>query len=333
MGLEGCCFHVRIIAMLRSLFVSLSRSQWVQHAITHWGFARRTAMRFVAGETVGEAIDAIRQLNRQGIGATLDFLGENTSSPAAARQAAAEVTDMLDAIDRSGVAANVSLKLSQVGLAIDPNLCAENLQQMLQKARDLGNFIRIDMEDATLTDRTLSAYFNARSQGFDALGIVIQSYLYRSSADLRHILVQTGKVRLCKGAYQEAPQVAYPRKADVDAAYDRLTEQLLVGAQAAGLPPRSADGRIPPIPALATHDEARIRFAQAALQRLGLPKDALEFQMLYGIRRDLQTELVAAGYPVRVYVPYGTHWYPYFMRRLGERPANVWFIASNFFRK
>jgi proline dehydrogenase len=240
---------------------------------------------------------------------------------------------MLAAIDHSGVAANVSLKLSQVGLALDAALCEQNLQQLLLKARELGNFVRIDMEDASLTDRTLTAYFNARRQGFDQVGIVIQSYLYRSSADIREILEQSGKVRLCKGAYQEAPQVAYPRKADVDAAYDRLTDQLLAGAQAAGLPRRSADGRVPPIPALATHDVQRIRYAQAAMQRLGLPKDALEFQMLYGIRRDLQAELVASGYAVRVYVPYGTHWYPYFMRRMGERPANVWFIASNFFRK
>ncbi len=319
--------------MLRNLFVSLSRVAWAQRAITHWGFARHAAFRFVAGETSTEAIEAIRQLNHQGIQATLDFLGENTHSPEEAHLATQEVVSMLEAINHSGVAANVSLKLSQVGLGLDAALCDANLVCMLQKARELGNFIRIDMEDSSLTDRTLAAFFRARRQGFEQVGIVIQSYLYRSSADVRNILEQGGKVRLCKGAYQESPQVAYPRKADVDAAYDRLTEQLLVGAQAAGLPRRSADGRIPPIPALATHDPQRIRYAQAALERLKLPKDALEFQMLYGIRRDLQAELVAAGYAVRVYVPYGTHWYPYFMRRLAERPASICFIASNFFRK
>jgi proline dehydrogenase len=319
--------------MMRSLFITLSRAAWAQRAITRWGFAQKMAARFVAGETTGQAIQSIRTLNAQGIQATLDHLGENTSSLEAAHLAVEEVLEMLAEIDRSGVSANVSIKLSQMGLTIDPQVCRENLRQLLERARSLGNFIRIDMEDTSLTDATLAAYFWARQQGFDNVGVVIQSYLYRSSADVRQILEIQGKVRLCKGAYKEAPQVAYPQKADVDSQYDQLTAQLLAGAVAAGLPRRSSDGRIPPIPALATHDEKRIRAAQAAAQDLKLPKDALEFQMLYGIRRDLQAGLVAAGYPVRVYVPYGTHWYPYFMRRLAERPANVWFIASNFFRK
>lgn len=319
--------------MMRSLFISLSRAGWAQRAITRWGFARNMAARFVAGETAGQAIQAVRALNAQGIQVTLDHLGENTSSLEAAHLAVAEVLAMLDEIDRSGVSANVSIKLSQIGLAMDAGVCRENLKSILERAKNLGNFIRIDMEDASLTDATLAAYFWARQQGFDNVGIVIQSYLYRSPADVRQILEMQGKVRLCKGAYKEAPQVAYPQKADVDRQYDQITTQLLAGAVAAGLPRRSSDGRIPPIPALATHDEKRIRAAQAAAQDLQLPKDALEFQMLYGIRRDLQAGLVAAGYPVRVYVPYGTHWYPYFMRRLAERPANVWFMVSNFFRK
>lgn len=319
--------------MMRSLFITLSRAGWAQRAITRWGFARNMAARFVAGETAGQAIQAVRALNSQGIQVTLDHLGENTSSLEAARLAVAEVLAVLDEIDRSGVSANVSIKLSQIGLTMDAGVCRENLKAILERAKNLGNFIRIDMEDASLTDATLAAYFGARQQGFDNVGIVIQSYLYRSPADVRQILEMQGKVRLCKGAYKEAPQVAYPQKADVDRQYDQITAQLLAGAIAAGLPRRSSDGRIPPIPALATHDEKRIRAAQAAAQDLQLPKDALEFQMLYGIRRDLQAGLVAAGYPVRVYVPYGTHWYPYFMRRLAERPANVWFILSNFFRK
>jgi proline dehydrogenase len=319
--------------MMRSLFISLSRAGWAQRAIPRWGFAQKTASRFVAGETTEQAIGAIRDLNAQGINATLDHLGENTSSLESAHQATEEVLAMLAEIDRSGMSANVSIKLSQIGLTIDPEACRANLRQLLERAQNLGNFIRIDMEDATLTDATLAAYFGARQQGFNNVGIVIQSYLYRSPADVRQILEIQGKVRLCKGAYKEPPQVAYPQKADVDSQYDRLTTQLLAGAIAADLPRRSSDGCVPPIPALATHDEKRIRAAQVMAQNLKLPKDAFEFQMLYGIRRDLQAGLVAAGYPVRVYVPYGTHWYPYFMRRLAERPANVWFIASNFFRK
>lgn len=325
--------HVRIMYMLRSFFISLSRAGWAQRSITRWGFARRMASRFVAGETAEEAIRAIRQLNAHGINGTLDHLGENTSSPDAARQAAGEVAAMLEAIDRAGVRANVSIKLSQMGLTIDPNLCRENLCSLLEKASSLGNFVRIDMEDAALTEHTLDMYYWARQQGFENTGIVIQSYLFRSEADIRRIGDLSGRVRLCKGAYKEPPAVAFPLKSDVDEHFDHLAELLMEGATRAGLPRLSEDGRIPPIPALATHDERRIHQARAAAIRLKLPKEALEFQMLYGIRRDLQQELAAAGYPVRVYVPYGTHWYPYFMRRLGERPANVWFLASNFFRK
>ena len=319
--------------MLRPFFISLSRAKWAQRLLTNWGFARSNARRFVAGDTPQEAIQAIHQLNARGITATLDFLGENTTSSEAALQATDEVKTIIMAIDLAGVQANVSLKLSQVGLGLEDELCRTNLKAMLECARSVGNFVRIDMEDSSLTERTLEMYFWARRQGFDNVGIVIQSYLYRSSADVRKILELNGKIRLCKGAYQEPAQVAYPRKADVDANFDRLFEQIFTGAFAADLPRRSSDGRIPPIPALATHDENRIRIIQAAMQRSNLPKDAMEFQMLYGIRRDLQEALVDAGYPVRVYVPYGTHWYPYFMRRLAERPENVWFILSNFFRR
>jgi len=162
---------------------------------------------------------------------------------------------------------------------------------------------------------------------------VIQSYLYRSEEDVKQILKSNGKVRLCKGAYVEPPDVAYPKKSDVDANYDRLASLLIAGAQAAGQPRLSSDGKIPPIPAIASHDEQRIKFAQEAMAQIGLPKDAIEFQMLHGIRRDLQETLAKEGYPVRVYVPYGTEWYPYFTRRLAERPANLWFLVSNFFRK
>ncbi len=176
-------------------------------------------------------------------------------------------------------------------------------------------------------------YFEAREKGFDHVGIVLQSYLYRTGADLDRVLAIGGRVRLCKGAYNEPASVAFPRKADVDENFDRLTRRMFQLAMDCGQPELSADGRTPPIPGIATHDPARIERAQHDAQELGLPLRALEFQMLYGIRRDLQTRLAGMGYPVRVYVPYGSHWYPYFMRRLAERPANIWFFVSNFFRR
>jgi proline dehydrogenase len=319
--------------MLRSLFISLSRAAWAQRAIPRLGLVKRMAGRFVAGETAEEAIGVIRLLNAKGINATLDHLGENTTSAEAACQAADEVVEMLAVIEHAGVSANVSIKLSQMGLTIDPELCRQNVKRLLDQANALGSFIRIDMEDSALTESTLDVYYWARQQGYEQVGIVLQAYLYRSEADVRKILALAGRVRLCKGAYNEPPQIAFPQKADVDKNYDRLAGLLMEGALQAGNPRLSSRGRIPPLPALATHDEKRIRYIRATAERLKLPKDAFEFQMLYGIRRDLQDQLAAAGYPVRVYVPYGTHWYPYFMRRLGERPANLWFLASNFLRK
>ncbi len=317
--------------MLRSFFISLSKAGWAQRWITSWGFARRASARFVAGETIPQALDAVRAMNALGINASLDHLGENTSSPQEAREAAGEVVILLDAIRQSGVRANVSIKLSQIGLALSEELCRENLARILTCARDCGNFIRIDMEDSSLTGRTLAAYFWAREQGFENVGIVLQAYLLRTREDLAQVTNAGGRVRLCKGAYQEPATLAFAVKADTDANYDHLMETLLQAAQTAGLP--RASGLTPPIPALATHDERRIAAARAAVERLGLPKDALEFQMLYGIRRDLQVALARDGFPVRVYIPYGTHWYPYFMRRLAERPANLWFFISNFFRR
>ena len=229
--------------------------------------------------------------------------------------------------------ANVSLKLTQIGLALDEELCRANLRRILTRASQLNTFIRLDMENSSFTERTIAMWDWARAQGLENVGVVIQAYLYRSEQDLCHVADAGGRVRLCKGAYDEPPEVAFPEKAAVDANYDKLASLLLAAEIKAGLPQLSTDGRTPPIPAFATHDEARIRFAQSETKRLGLPKGAVEFQMLYGIRRELQESLAGQGYPVRVYVPYGTHWYPYFMRRLAERPANFWFFVSNFFRK
>ena len=319
--------------MLRTLFVGLSRAAWAKRVITGWGFARRAASRFVAGEGVEDALRAVEALAAKGIAATLDHLGENTTTRDEAAQATAAILELLDRIDQSSARANVSIKLSQIGLGLDPALGRDNLARIVQHARDRHNFVRIDMEDSSLTERTLDAYAEMRRRGFDNLGVVIQAYLFRSEQDIRIVTRSGGRVRLCKGAYKESEEVAYPRKQDVDANYDRLAELLLDAAASAGSPLASGDGRVPPMPAIATHDPRRIQFARQYAQRIGLPKPALEFQMLYGIRRDLQEQLAADGYPVRVYVPYGTHWYPYFMRRLAERPANVWFFLSNLARR
>jgi proline dehydrogenase len=291
------------------------------------------ASRFVAGETLADGIQAIKQLNSKGINATLDHLGENTDSPEQARQAARDIILALDEIEKTGVRANVSIKLTQLGLGISRELCFENISLIVERAKSYNSFVRIDMEDSTVTDKTLGILCMLKESGFDNVGIVIQSYLYRSEKDIRNLLEDCMKVRLCKGAYKEPSSVAFPKKKDVDANYDRCSALLINGALSKACPVISADGKIPPIPALATHDPKRIEFAKAYAEKVGLPRDAMEFQMLNGIRRDLQEELIKEGYSVRIYVPYGTEWYPYFMRRLAERPANLWFFIFNFFRR
>ena len=319
--------------MLRALILYLSQASWAKNLVTNWSFAWRMAGRFVAGETLAEVVPAVQALNAKGIEATLDHLGEHTTTPDEARQATEEILQIFDAIDAAGLRAGVSIKLTQIGLALDPQLCAQNLERIVQTAVAHANFVRIDMEDHPWTDKTLDLYCQMHALGYgEHTGVVIQSYLYRSEADVDRILSVNGRVRLCKGAYNEPPEVAFPKKEDVDRNYDALARQLIDGAQKAGAPEISSDGKFPPIPAFATHDPARIEFACRYAEQVGLPKRALEFQMLYGIRREVQENLAQAGYPVRVYVPFGSQWYPYFMRRLAERPANVWFFVSNFFR-
>ena len=318
--------------MLRSFLIYLSQAAWAQNMVSNWGFAWRTASRFVAGTKIDDAIEVIRELNARGINVTLDHLGEHTSKPEEASEATAEILNTLDEIKRSGVRASVSIKLTQIGLGLDEALCAQNLERILVRAREHRNFIRIDMEDTPYTDRTINLYYQMRKKGYKNTGMVLQSYLYRTEADLRRLLEDKVPIRLVKGAYNEPEDKAFPKKADVDANYDLLSKIVLDAAVAAKSSVASPDGFFPPLAAIATHDEDRIAFAKQYTQKAGLPRDALEFQMLYGIRRDLQEALVGEGYPVRVYVPFGTHWYPYFMRRLAERPANVWFFLSNFFR-
>jgi proline dehydrogenase len=207
------------------------------------------------------------------------------------------------------------------------------VRQILERAKSQNNYIRIDMEDSPYTEVTLKILRQMWTEGFEStVGIVIQSYLIRSQEDVRRLMKEGVTVRLCKGAYKEPPEIAFPKKADVDSNFDRLTEMLIDGALKLGPTLVSDCGRFPPIPAIASHDEKRIDYAKTYASKVGLPKTALEFQMLNGIRRDLQEQLAKDGYPVRVYVPYGTEWYPYFVRRLAERPANLWFFVSNFFR-
>lgn len=318
--------------MLRAVLIYLSKAPWARQIVTHWNFAWRAASRFVAGEKLEDAIRAIQVLNAKGINATLDHLGEHTSDRAKACQATEDILSAIDAIESANVRANVSIKLTQIGLALDESLCAENLQRILERARQTANFVRIDMEDSPWVDQTLALYRRMCRGECDNTGVVIQSYLYRSAGDVEEIIGSGGRIRLCKGAYKEPPEVAYPDKKDVDASYDRLARRMIDGALDAGSPQISPDGKIPPLPAIASHDPQRLDYAREYAEAKGLPKPALEFQMLYGIRRDLQEQMVQLGYPVRVYVPYGTEWYPYFVRRLAERPANVWFFISNFFR-
>jgi proline dehydrogenase len=318
--------------MLRSFLIYLSKAAWAQSLVTSWGFAWRAASRFVAGTKLEDAMRVVRELNVKGINATLDHLGEHTSTPEEAQQAADDIFTTLDALGTDlGIRSNVSIKLTQIGLGLDESLCAENLERILARARQNKTFIRIDIEDTPYTDKTINLYYAMREKGYENVGMAVQSYLYRAEADTRRMVRDGARIRLVKGAYNEPPDKAFPRKADVDANFDLLTK-ILIDASLANNSTLSEDGRVPPIPAIATHDDRRIAFAKNYAEKSGLPKSGLEFQMLNGIRRDLQESLAREGYPVRVYVPFGTHWYPYFMRRLAERPANIWFFISNFFR-
>lgn len=318
--------------MLRSLIIYLSKAAWAQNLVTGWSFAWRTVSRFVAGTTLSDAMRVVRELNSKGINTTLDHLGEHTNTPEEAQQATDDIFATLDALGADSAArGNVSIKLTQIGLGLDENLCAQNLERILARAKQSNTFVRIDIEDTPYTDKTINLYYLMREKGYANVGMAVQSYLFRAEADTRRLVQDQTTIRLVKGAYKEPPDKAFPSKADVDANFDLLTK-ILIDASLLHKTTLSEDGRFPAIPAIATHDEKRIAFAKQYAEKTGLPKQGMEFQMLYGIRRDLQENLVKEGYPVRVYVPFGTHWYPYFMRRLAERPANIWFFISNFFK-
>jgi proline dehydrogenase len=295
-------------------------------------FARQTARRFVAGETIDEAFRAVADLNAIGMLATLDLLGEHTNDANAAAEATRRIADLIDKLAASDLRSNVSIKLTQIGLKLDESLCERNLRALLQHAAQHGIFVRIDMEESACVDATLRLFHKMQSEGFTNVGVVLQSYLYRTNADAMDLLKIGTAIRLVKGAYMEPPDRAFPKKADADQNFDRISDLMLHESIHSKV---SSNGHIawPPIAAIATHDDKRIDFAKKHAAEIGLPKEKMEFQMLYGIRRDLQAELVREGYPVRVYVPFGTEWYPYFMRRLAERPANLWFFISNLIRK
>ena len=305
--------------MFRQFFIYLSRQRWAYRAMLSNPLTRAMAWRFVAGEDLGTTLRVVRDLNARGIQVTLDHLGENVTSEAEAIHATNEAIAILRAIAAAGVRSHLSVKPTQLGFDLGDDFCRAQLCRILAVARETDNFVRIDMEGSPYTQRTLDLYAALREEyDTDTVGVVIQSYLRRSQADIETLIASDARIRLVKGAYNEPADIAFPDKADVDRAYRIQMEQLL------------ARGRYP---AIATHDEKLIGRAQgfAAAEKIG--PERFEFQMLYGVRRDLQERLVREGYNVRCYVPYGTQWYPYFMRRLAERPANVVFILGNLLRR
>lgn len=302
---------------MRAALLWLSRRRALGRLATRTPLTRPMVARFVAGETLEAALPALGRLHAAGLHSTVDVLGEEVTAPEAARAAAGRYVGTLEALAAAGLDRNVSLKLSQMALRFDPDRCRENVGAIVERATGLGAFVRIDMEDHTTTDATLALVREMRGAGGD-VGVVIQAALRRSEDDVTALIADGTRVRLCKGAYREPAGVAFATKAEVDANFERLMECLL------------REGRYP---ALATHDERIIRRAIALCRREGIGPERFEFQMLYGVRRDLQEGLVRAGWTVRVYVPFGHDWYPYFMRRLAERPANVWFVVRSVLRE
>jgi len=308
----------------RSILLYLSQAQWAKNLATRSPLAWRVAGRFIAGETINDAITTAQQLNAKGMHVTLDYLGEHVSKASEAVEARDRILELLEKIHETGIDATVSIKLSQIGMHIDHELMRQNAAALLQCAQKYNNRIRLDMEESSTVDTTLDLYHTLRfQQGFENVGVVIQSYLYRSPEDVQRLIEEGASVRLCKGAYKEPPEVAYPDKADTDAGFVKLTQMML-----------SEEARQNGVYlGVATHDEKMVQAAVDYVTDQQIPSNAFEFQMLFGIRRDMQEALVDQGYQVRVYVPFGTAWYPYFVRRLAERPANLWFFISNLWRR
>ena len=305
--------------MIRAGLLWLSEQPHIFKFVRANGLARKFAARFVAGETVESGVAALKQLNAAGITASLDLLGEAVHNAAEARAARDTYLHTLDRIKAAGAAANISVKLTQMGLDIDAASCVENLRTIIAAAQADASFVRIDMEQSDYTERTLQLFRQTFHPQFgNAVGVVLQSYLRRTEQDVEQMIALGGRVRLCKGAYKEPEAVAFPGKRDVDANYVRCMERLLLRGN---------------YPAIATHDVRILEHAKAFARDKGVAPARFEFQMLYGVRRDLQLALKRQGYNVRVYVPFGTQWYPYLMRRLAERPANVAFLLGNVVRE
>ena len=305
--------------MLRNTLLYLSNQPHVFKFVRHNKLAKHFARRFVAGETVQEALAAVRELNAKGITASLDLLGESVYTEREARSARDEYLQLLDRIKESGLDANVSVKLTAMGLDIDPELCVAIMHDVLTRAQAYDTFVRLDMEASNYTDVTLKLFEERLHPTYKGhVGVVLQSYLYRTFADVEHMDTLRARVRICKGAYKEPASVAYPEKKDVDANYVKCMRELMLRGN---------------YPGIATHDPAIITEAKRWAKEQHISTDRFEFQMLYGVRRDLQESLVKEGYRVRCYVPFGTQWYPYLMRRLAERPANVAFITGSVLRE
>jgi proline dehydrogenase len=305
--------------MLRSALLYLSGQQQIFRFVRNNRLAKNFANRFVAGESLDTALAAVTRLNARGITASLDLLGESVHNEAEARAAGHAYVTMLDRIHEQKARANVSVKLTAMGLDVSEDLCVAIMHEILQRARDYQTFVRIDMESSEYTQRTLDLFEQRLYPAYrESVGIVLQSYLYRTFADVQRANLIKARVRICKGAYKEPETVAYPDKKDVDATYVRCMHELMLKGN---------------YPGLATHDEAIIKEAKRFAKENDIAPSRFEFQMLYGVRRDLQDRLVREGYRMRVYVPFGTQWYPYLMRRLAERPANVAFLTGSVFKE
>ena len=304
--------------LTRSALIYLSRHEGLKDFAAHFTPFKKLTTRFVAGETIEEAIAAIKELNAEGCSASFDHLNESVGSPAEADLEVQEYLRILERIDQTGINSNVSIKLSQFGLGLDPELAYRNARTIVEDAARRGNFVRVDMEGSDFTQVTIDIFKRLRAEfGLNDVGIVLQSYLRRTDADAQETARIPARIRICKGAYNEPPEVAFPDKKDTDENYIRVMQLLLSSGVYHGI---------------ATHDPKMIEATVEYASRQGIGKDAFEFQMLYGVRRDLQRQLAKDGYNMRVYVPYGKHWYPYFMRRLAERPANIWFVMKNIFK-
>jgi len=303
--------------MLKGTLLYLAQNEGLQNFVVHNRATRGVSLRFVAGEKLDDAIDVARALNQRGMHVSLDHLGENVSETKEAQAAARDYNTILDRIKQTGVDANISIKLTALGLDISQELCEQDVIRILEHAGQFRIFVRIDMEGSAYTERTVDITLRMH-QRFEHVGTVIQSCLYRSKQDVEQLIAQGVRVRLVKGAYKEPRSVAFQQKSEVDHNYVRLMMPLLLHGN---------------YPAFATHDEAIINATCKYARENGIDKSAFEFQMLYGIRRDLQEKLVKQGYNVRIYVPYGSQWYPYLMRRMAERPANLMFVMSNVVRR